>query len=101
MAAARVLKINRVDAARFSFLMGTPVILGAGVLSAREFQVDELSLAFWLGILASFVSGVITIHFLLALMRRVSYSLFFWYSLALVGLMIAITKWGWTIPVNF
>lgn len=66
MAAARVLKINRVDAARFSFLMGTPVILGAGVLSAREFQVDELSLAFWLGILASFVSGVITIHFLLA-----------------------------------
>ncbi|MCK4636228.1 MAG: undecaprenyl-diphosphate phosphatase, partial [Candidatus Moranbacteria bacterium] len=37
MATARILKINRVDAARFSFLMGTPVILGAGVLNILKF----------------------------------------------------------------
>ncbi len=91
MAAARVLKIDRVDAARFSFLMGTPVILGAGVLSVKDFQVDEMNLAFWLGILASFLSGVITIHFFLTLMKKVSYALFFWYSLALVSLIVFLT----------
>ncbi len=91
MATARILKINRIDAARFSFLMGTPVILGAGVLSMREFQINEINLAFWGGIIISFLSGILTIHFFLTLMKKASYAIFFWYSLALVGLIMFLT----------
>jgi undecaprenyl-diphosphatase len=87
---ARVLGFNRVDSARFSFLLGTPLIFGAGLMQFSEFKEISLSLEFWIGILTSFVSAWLAIHFFLALIKKVSYGVFFWYSLFLVGLIISV-----------
>jgi len=45
IAAALVLGVNRAEAARFSFLMSIPVMLGAGVLKAKDLAADQALLA--------------------------------------------------------
>lgn len=92
MAVARFLKVDRVDAARFSFLLGTPVILGAGILKIKDFPVENMDIVFWSGMIISFLSGILTIHFFLTLLQKVKYTIFFWYSLALVVLILFLAK---------
>ena len=88
IAAARLLHINRVDAARFSFLLSAPVILGANVAQLPALSASSTNPAFWIGVLVSFLSAYFAIKYFLALIRRVSYAAFFWYSVVLMGLFI-------------
>jgi undecaprenyl-diphosphatase len=91
--------LDRETAARFSFLLGVPAILGAGLLTLLE--IDQASLASQLPIyIATFVAAALTgylcIHFLLAWLRSHSLYLFVVYCavfgsayllLALIGLV--------------
>lgn len=52
MTVARSLKVDRESAAKYSFLLSTPIILAAVIFSLDAF---EFSLAFVIGVLASFV----------------------------------------------
>jgi undecaprenyl-diphosphatase len=66
--------LKRDDAARFSFLLGTPAILGAGLLQLVD-MIHEGSLLIQLpflavGFLAAAISGYLCIKFLLAYLRR-------------------------------
>jgi undecaprenyl-diphosphatase len=65
--------LTREAAARFSFLMGTPIIAGAAFWKARELVggqtgVEALPLA--LGMVGALVAGLLAIWFLLAYLRR-------------------------------
>lgn len=80
--------LDRVSAARFSFLLSTPIIFGAAVSHASDFVAIGWNPIFFAGIVSSAVSGYFAIAGLLRFVGRVSYRVFFWYRL---GLSLLIT----------
>ena len=88
MTVARALKIDRESAAKYSFLLSTPIILAAVLVSITEF---ELSLAFLLGVLSSFIVGIVVIKFLLDYLKKGSFKIFAIYRVILGLIVIAVT----------
>jgi undecaprenyl-diphosphatase len=87
MAAGLGRGLQRDVAARFSFLLATPAILGAGLLQMPDIvQAGNLAALLPLlliGFLAAAISGYLCIHFLLAYLRRGKLYVFAGYCLAL------------------
>ena len=82
---------KREDAARFSFLLSTPVIAGAAVLKLHKLHLAAgEALPFALGTVFSAVVGYLCIKFLLQYLSRHSLNLFIWYRLALAGVVVAL-----------
>ncbi|HKY49746.1 MAG TPA: undecaprenyl-diphosphate phosphatase [Candidatus Limnocylindria bacterium] len=85
--------VQRGDATRFSFLLATPVILGAGaktLLDARKAETlfaapDVLVVGFGL----SFLSGLAAVAFMVRFLRTHSLNWFVVYRLALAAVVIA------------
>ncbi|MDC0674093.1 undecaprenyl-diphosphate phosphatase [Nannocystis radixulma] len=75
IAAAMGLGLGRLPAARFSFLLAIPAILGASLKEALDLMKEGLPavdpLAFVVGFFVSFVVGVATLRVLLVLLVRV------------------------------
>ena len=88
MTVARALKIDRESAAKYSFLLSTPIILAAVLVSIADF---ELSLAFFLGVLFSVLTGIIVIKFLLNYLKKGSFKIFAIYRVILGIVVIAIS----------
>ncbi len=92
------LGLKRDAAARFSFLLGAPIIAGAGLKSLydvfRESQNGALGandlLLYAAGFVASAVTGFLTIRFLLQYLRRNSTDVFVYYRWALALLLVVI-----------
>ncbi len=78
---------RREDAARFSFLLSTPVIAGAAVFKLRHISLhsSDAAVGFVLGTLSSAVVGYLSIRFLIRYLERHSLGLFVWYRLALAA----------------
>jgi len=59
-------------AARFSFLLALPAVFGAGLLSLGDFSaVSAKALPVYLvGMLVAFIAGLVSIHWLMAVVRR-------------------------------
>jgi undecaprenyl-diphosphatase len=95
---ARLFKLDRDSAARFSFLMLVPVVLGAAVLkTVRDILPGGLPAGwagpFAVGILAAAGSGLVAISVLLGYLRRHDYSLFVVYRLlAALAILILIVS---------
>lgn len=73
MTAARLMGFARVDAARFSFLLGIPAIAGAGTLGLLELlesKNTELMQDAALGLVAAFFAGLFAIHFMIKWLSR-------------------------------
>ncbi len=92
IAAARGLKLNREDAAKFSFYLSAPVVLGAVVLSIFDSTTmtaitTHLSI-FIVGVGVSFVSGLLCIEFLLRYIKKHDFKLFMWYRVVLGVIVI-------------
>jgi undecaprenyl-diphosphatase len=68
--AALFLGYSRPAAARLSFLLGTPVIFGAGFLEAVKLTLADINAAFVFGVLSSFVSGLAVIGLFLAWLKK-------------------------------
>ena len=88
IAGARFCKLDRVDAARFSFLMAVPIIFGAGIMQMRDLVFSGFDANVVIGVVTSFVAAVATIHYFLALIKKVSYAVFLYYS---VGFFILVS----------
>jgi undecaprenyl-diphosphatase len=96
IAIARSLKINKEDAAKFSFYLSIPIVLGAVFLTIIKEGTIALLVSnlfiFIIGILISFVVGLLTINFLLQYLRKNDFKIFMWYRLILglitIGLII-------------
>jgi undecaprenyl-diphosphatase len=80
ISAGLFLGLKRDAAARFSFLMATPIIAGAGLWKLRELVGDGAvafnGAALAAGLIAAAISGLLAIWFLLAYLRRASTDLF-------------------------
>lgn len=72
-------KLNRQTAARFSFLLSTPIILGAGILQLRHILEGGLDLNFLVAIATAAVSGFFSIKYLLIYVQKRSYRIFVYY----------------------
>lgn len=96
IAAGLALGIRRDEAARFSFLLGTPAFLGAGLLSLSDALSENAASVgaqmpvLLVGFVVSAVTGFVAIRFLLAYLRTRSLYLFAAYclilGLAVIGL---------------
>ena len=67
--------LNREAAARFSFLMATPVVGGAGIWEARKFLTHEAGPnpeinVIVIGFIAALISGFVAIRFMLEFLKR-------------------------------
>ena len=88
MTVARALKIDRESAAKYSFLLSTPIILAAVLVSITDF---EFTLAFFMGVLFSFITGLFVIKFLLNYLKKGSFKVFAVYRVILGIIVIAMT----------
>ena len=82
--------LSREAAAKFSFLLATPIIVAAGVLKLPKLHASDLNAAFWLGVLFSAISGFVGIKFFLNFVNRHSLKIFVWYRIALSIIILII-----------
>ena len=81
MTVARALGVDREGAAKYSFLLATPITAAAVLVNVSNFKFT--SIAFWLGILTSFLVGILVIKFLLAFLKKGSFKAFAIYRIIL------------------
>lgn len=85
MTVARALGVDRESAARYSFLLATPITVAAVIFDLKNFIFTDLSL--WLGILSSFIVGIIIIKFLLEYLKKGSFKIFAIYRV-IIGIAV-------------
>ncbi len=89
--AALFLGFRRQDSARFSFLLSTPVIVGAALLELPKISWSQINGPFMLGFFTSALVGFLSIKFLLSFLKTKTLFPFVIYRLALAGLILAVS----------
>ena len=96
--AGRGIGLDRPSAARFSFLLSLPIILGAGLFKAAHHLRHGLPPGttgpFLWGTVASAISGFLVIWALMAYLRRRDFAPFVVYRLAMAGLVLGLIASG-------
>ena len=87
MTTARFLKVDRESAAKFSFMLAMPITLAAVIFDLTNFTFD---LAIILGILASFITGVVVIKFLMDYLKKGSFKVFAIYRIVFGAIILGI-----------
>jgi undecaprenyl-diphosphatase len=96
--AGRAIGLTRAGAARFSFLLLTPITFGAVVYEAIDlaftgFPPDSAG-PFVVGILAAAVSGFAAIWWMLRYLQTHSYDIFVWYRLITAAVIVLLIATG-------
>ena len=90
MTVGRGMGLERESVAKYSFLLSTPVVAAAALVDLKEFVFSP---AFFIGIFASFIVGVLVIKFLLNYLQKGSFKVFAIYRVILglfvIGLYIS------------
>ena len=84
MTTARYLGVDRESAAKYSFLLATPITLAAVIFDLKHFTLD---ISFFVGIITSFVVGYIVIKFLMNYLKKGSFKVFAIYRVV-IGLIV-------------
>lgn len=95
--AGMMLGLSRLEAARFSFLLALPIILGSGLVQFTKVIQGSVSLdwnIFLWGGVSAFISGILVIRFLLGFVRTHSLYPFIWYRVALAVVVLAVVYIG-------
>ena len=90
IAIALLLGVNRKLAAKFSFLLSIPAIVGACILQLKDAQMDfDISLVV-IGFFSAAISGYLALQWLLKLVNTGSFTHFCWYlwTIAILGITI-------------
>ncbi len=88
--------LDRTTAARFSFLLSTPIIAGAAAKKFWDLHKHQgglphdMQMAFIVGILASAITGCFAIAFFMNFLRRRSLTAFVWYRIVFGIIVIAL-----------
>jgi undecaprenyl-diphosphatase len=89
--------LNRADAARFSFLLGFPLILAAGLTGLKDLASSDTGIAahtIVIGIAVSAISGLAAISWLIRLLQRATTTGFVIYRLALAAVIVILIATG-------
>jgi undecaprenyl-diphosphatase len=95
ISAGRLAGLDREAAARFAFLMATPITAGAIVFEARRLLTGEAGVTVAIaplvvGMLAALLAGLAAIHFTLRYLRTRSLDIFVWYRFGLAALVLVV-----------
>jgi undecaprenyl-diphosphatase len=84
--------MTREGAARFSFLLSTPIILGAAMVKLPHVVSNPsmITVSFIIGMLVSCVTGIVSIGFLLRYVQTKNFLPFAWYRFMLGALVITV-----------
>ena len=92
IAAGRVLGLDRESAARFSFFLSAPVVLGAVLLQLMKDATLSVIMAnlstFVVGILVSFIIGLLCIKYLLKYLQKHNFKIFMIYRVVLAIIVL-------------
>lgn len=86
MTTARLMGIDRTSAAKYSFLLSTPIVFAAALFKFKDFV---FSIPFVIGILTSFIVGVLVIKFLLEYLKKGSFKGFAIYRIIFAIIILA------------
>lgn len=90
MTVGREMGLKRESVAKYSFLLSTPVVAAAALVDLKDFVFGP---AFFVGVFASFIVGVLVIKFLLNYLQKGSFKVFAVYRVILglfvIGLCIS------------
>ena len=90
MTVGRGMGLKRESVAKYSFLLSTPVVAAAALVDLKDFVFGS---AFFVGVFASFIVGVLVIKFLLNYLQKGSFKVFAVYRIILglfvIGLCIS------------
>ena len=86
MTTGRAMGVDRESAARYSFMLSAPIVFAATIFKLKDFV---FSLPFFIGILASFIVGVVVIKWLLNYLQKGSFKIFAVYRV-IFGIIILI-----------
>ena len=84
MTVARALNIDRESAAKYSFMLATPITAAAVIFDLKDFS---FGIPFVAGVLSSFVVGVAIIKFLLDYLKKGSFKVFAIYRV-IIGIIV-------------
>ena len=84
--------LSREAAARFSFLLSTPIILGAAIIKVPHIvsHPEMINANFIIGMVVACISGIASIGFLLRYVQTKTFLPFVWYRFAVGALVIII-----------
>ena len=90
--AARILKFNRVDSSKISFLLSIPALAGASVLSFKDVleQTIELNYLVIIAIVSSFIFSFLTVKFFLIFINRFSMNAFVIYRIIIALILFSL-----------
>jgi len=98
---AMFLGVSRKAATEFSFFLGIPVIIGAGLLDLyhnyKIFTTTEDWIILGFGTLVAFISALILIRVLVAYVARRNFMIFAWYRIFSGLLILLFVYTGWKI----
>ena len=86
MTTARAMGIERESAARYSFMLSAPIVLAATIFKIKDFV---FSVPFFVGILVSFLVGIVVIKFLLKYLQTGNFKIFAVYRI-IIGILVLI-----------
>lgn len=87
MTVGRGMGIERESAAKYSFLLSAPVVAAAAIFDLKDFVFSP---AFVVGVLSSFVVGMLVIKFLLNYLKKGSFKIFAIYRIILGIIVIGL-----------
>jgi undecaprenyl-diphosphatase len=90
MTAGLSLGLSREQAARFSFLLSTPIIFGAAIFKMPHLLKAGITLPTLIGIVVAAISGYLAIKYMLRFIQKVGYAPFFWYRVILAVIVVAV-----------
>jgi undecaprenyl-diphosphatase len=93
ISAGRLVGLDRESAARFAFLMATPITAGAVLFEARKLLTGEAGLdvsiaPLVVGMVSALISGLVAIRFMLSFLRRQSLTVFVIYRFVLAAVVL-------------
>lgn len=85
--AARLMGITKEAAAKFTFLLSTPIIFGATIIKLKEL-VTGFNIELLVGIVTAAIVGVITIKFLLNYIKKKDFAIFAYYRIVVAIIVL-------------
>lgn len=86
--------LDRASAARFSFLLSTPVVFGAGAFALLKMVTHGMAASeagsFLWGLIAAAVAGYAAIHFLVTFLQKNSLTVFVVYRICLAAALVGV-----------
>ncbi len=90
--AARILKFNRVDSSKISFLLSIPALTGASILSLKDIfsQSVDINYLVLIAITSSFIFSFLTVKFFLIYINKFSMSAFVVYRVVIALILFSL-----------